>query len=246
MASADLIHRAQVREARRADLAPVRPLAAITHDKHTHLALRRLDRTVSLSWWNSISFGIEEEVVNQRLHVLLHRRARRRHDLVILHLHGTRRHLIQALVNDPQTLPELLHPTQVPVIAISIHANRDVEFDFVVGVVGLGLADVPGYAGASEHDAREGVVKSVSSADDAYALGAPYPDPIVGKELLGLIDAVAELGCPLVDVVEQTEGKILADAAWTNVGSMEASARDSLVEFLEEVLRMDTHCRARC
>ena len=111
-------------------------------------------------------------------------------------------------------------------------ADGDVELDLVVGVVGLGLANVPGDARAAEHDAGERVVERVGRVDDADAFGAPDPDPVVGEELLGLVDAVAELGRPLVDVVEKAEGEVLRHAAGTDVRGVESGAGDALVEFL--------------
>ena len=123
-------------------------------------------------------------------------------------------------MNDPQTLPKLLHPAQIAIIAVAIDADRDVEFDLVIGIVGLGLADVPGDARAAEHDAREGVVECVGGTHDADAFRAPDPDPVVGEELFGLVNAVAELGRPLVDVVEEAEREVLRDTAGADIGGV--------------------------
>jgi hypothetical protein len=136
-------------------------------------------------------------------------------------------------MDDAQRLPEFLHSAEIPIIAVSVDADRNVEFYLVIGVVGLGLADVPGYTGAAEHDTGEGVVEGVGGGDDADPFGAPDPDPVVGEELLSLVNAVAELGRPLVDVVEEAEGEVLRDAAGADVGGVEAGAGDTLVEFLK-------------
>jgi hypothetical protein len=133
-------------------------------------------------------------------------------------------------------LSKLLHPAQIPIIAVSVLTNRNIELDLVIGVVGLGLADVPGDAGAAEHDPGERVVKSVGRVDDTDALGASNPNPIVREELFGLVDTVAKLGCPLVDVVEKTEGQVLRYAAGADVCGMESGAGDALVEFLRKLL----------
>jgi hypothetical protein len=133
-------------------------------------------------------------------------------------------------------LSKLLHPAQIPIIAVSILTNWNIELDLVVGVVGLGLAYVPGDARAAEHDPGEGVVEGVGRVDDADAFGAPNPDPVVGEELFGLVDAVAKLGRPLVDVIEKAEGEVLRYAAGTDVRGVESGAGDALVEFLREVL----------
>ena len=102
----------------------------------------------------------------------------------------------------------------------------------VVSVVGLGFADVPGDAGAAEHDAGEGVVEGVGGGDDADAFCAADPDAVVGEEFFGFVDAVAELRGPLVDVVEEAEGEVGVDAARADIGGVEAGAGDAFVEFL--------------
>jgi len=133
-------------------------------------------------------------------------------------------------------LSKLLHPAQIPIIAVSILTNWNIELDLVVGVVGLGLAYVPWDARAAEHDPGEGVVEGVGRVDDANTFGAPNPYPVVGEELFRLVDAVAKLGRPLVDVIEKAEGKVLRYAAGTDIRGVESGAGDALVEFLREVL----------
>jgi hypothetical protein len=92
------------------------------------------------------------EVVNERLHALLHRCARRWDQFVIVNLDRSGWDLVQALtantptslrfvrflnhtylVNDAQRLSEFLHPTQVAIVAIAILSNRNVEFDLEGG-----------------------------------------------------------------------------------------------------------------
>ena len=51
-------------------------------------------------------------------------------------------HLVEALLDDPETLPHLRNPHEVPVVTIAIAANRHVEVDKVIGVVGGRLPDV--------------------------------------------------------------------------------------------------------
>jgi len=61
-------------------------------------------------------------------------------------------------VDDAQALAEFFHSAEVPIVAIARLADRYIEINLVVGIVWGGLADVPGDAGAAEHDAGEGVV----------------------------------------------------------------------------------------
>ena len=63
-------------------------------------------------------------------------------------------------------------------------------------------------------------------------MGAAFPDTVICEEFFGFVNAVAELGGPLVDVVEEAEGNVGMDAAGADVGGVEAGAGDTLVKFL--------------
>lgn len=232
VAPADLIEAAQMREAGRPDLAPVRPLAAVADDEDAHFALGRLDGAVRFPRRDGVALCEEEEVVDEGLHVLLHGGAGRGRDLIVLDADGAGGHLVEALVDDAEGLAELLHAAEVAVVAVAVDADGHVKLDPVVRVVRLALAHVPGDAAPAEHDAREGVVEGVGGGDDADALGPAFPDAVVGEEFFGFVDAVAELGGPLVDVIEEAEGEVLVDAAGADIGCVKPGARDSLVEFL--------------
>src|SRR5450631_2809142 len=84
MAATDKIHRLQMRKAGRADLAFVGLVAAVGDEVDAELALRRLDRGVDLAGGNVEAFGVEFEVMDQRLHRTLHLAAARRKDFVVL------------------------------------------------------------------------------------------------------------------------------------------------------------------
>lgn len=232
MTAGDLVEAAQVGEAGGADLAAVGPLGAVGDDEDTHLTLRGLDGAVCLARGHGVTLGVEQEVVDEGLHVLLHGGARGRGDLVVLDLDGAGGDLVEALVDDAEGLAEFLHTAEVAVVAVTVDADGDVELDLVIGVVGLRLADIPRHTRAAEHDTGERVVESVGSADDTNALGAANPDTVVGQELLSLVDAVTELGGPLVDVVKKADGKVLGNTTGANVGGVETGTRNALVEFL--------------
>jgi hypothetical protein len=229
VAAGHLVEAAQVGETGCANLAAVRPLGAVGDDENTHLTLGGLDGAVGLTRRNGVTLGVEQEVVDESLHVLLHCGAGRRSDLVVLDLDGASGHLVQALVDDAERLAELLHAAEVTVVAVTVDADGDVELDLVVGVIGLGLADIPRDTGSTEHDTREGVVEGTNT------LGTADPDTVVGQELLSLVNAVTELGGPLVDVVKKTNGKILGNATGADVGSVKTGTRDTLVEFLVSI-----------
>jgi hypothetical protein len=229
---ADMIETTQVSESRSTDVASIRTLTTVTDNINTHLTLGSLNDRVSLARGNSVALCVQEEVVDESLHVLLHGGTGRRGDLVVLDTDRAPRHLVQALVDDAQGLAELLHSAEVAVVAVAVLADGDVELNLVVGIIGLALSDIPGHAGTSQHDTGEGEIESLGGGDDTNAPQSLDPDTVVGKHFFRLIDTVTELRGPLVDVVEQTYGDILVNTAGTNIGGVETSTRNTFVELL--------------
>jgi len=135
-------------------------------------------------------------------------------------------------VDDAQGLSELLHAAEVSVVAVTVLADRDVKLDLVVGVVRLALTNIPRDAGAAEHDAGEGQVQSLGGGDDTDTPKTLNPDTVVREHLLRLVDTVAKLRSPLVDVVEEADGNVLVDTAGTDVRGVETGTGDALVELL--------------
>src|SRR3954451_12574503 len=159
MALADVMHRLQMGEARRADLALVGLVAAVGDQVDAELALRRLDRSIDLAGRHVHAFGIELEVMDQRFHRALHLAAARRRDLVVLDddraLAVRRAHLCDALLHDAHGLAHLFHADAVAVVAVAVLADPNVEIHFGVTFVGLLLAQIPGLARTAYHHARK-------------------------------------------------------------------------------------------
>jgi hypothetical protein len=216
----NLIKSTQMSKAGSTDLAAVGSLAAVTDKVDTHFTLGGLNGGVSLTRRNGVSLGEEKEVVDQRLHVLLHGGTGRGRDLVVFDADRTSGHLVQALVNDAQGLAELLHSAKVTVVAVTVDTNGNVELNLIVGIVGLRLADIPRDTGTTEHDTSETHVDGVSCGDNTNTLSSSLPDTVICKQLLGLVNAVAELGGPLVDIIEKAKGKVLRYATRANICSM--------------------------
>ena len=135
-------------------------------------------------------------------------------------------------MDDAEGLAEFFHAAEIAVVAVSIHPDWDIKFHLVVRIIRLAFAYIPGYAAASKHDAGKRVIKSVSSGDDTDALGSAFPYSIICEQFLCFVDTVSKLSRPLVDVVKETKGKVLMDAAGTDVGRMKAGTGDTFVEFL--------------
>lgn len=232
MTLGDVVEATQVGKAGGANVASIGALAAVADDVDAHLALGGLDGGVGLAGGHSVALCVEEEVVDEGLHVLLHGGAWRGGDLVVLDADGAGGHLVEALVDDAEGLAELLHAAEVSVVAVAVGADGDVKLDLVVGVVGLALADVPRDAGAAQHDTGEGQVQGLGGGEDADAAKTLDPDAVVRQHLLGLVESVAELRGPLVDVVEEADGDVLMDTTGADVGGVETSTGDTLIEFL--------------
>ena len=181
MAPTDLIEAPQMREPWRPNFTPIRSLTAVAHDEDTHFTFRCFDRAVCFSWGDCVTFCEEQEMMDERLHVFLHRCTGRRGDFVVFDADGARGYLVQALVDDAEGLAELFHAAEVAVVAVAVDAHRDVKLHLIVCVVRLAFADVPGDTASAEHDAGEGVVKGVGGGDDADALGPAFPDSVVGE-----------------------------------------------------------------
>ncbi|KAI6770051.1 hypothetical protein HG530_004680 [Fusarium avenaceum] len=197
-------------------MASVWSLAAVRDNVDTHLTLRGLNRGVCLTRGNCVTLGVEQEVVDKGLHVLLHRSSGRRRDLVILNTDRALGHLVKALVNNTEGLSELLHSAKVSVVTVTVGSNRNIKLNLVISVVWLVLADIEGNTGTSEHDTGERKVQSLRSRNDTNTSQSLNPDTVISQHLLGLVDSVAELGGPLVNIVEKTNGDILVDTTGSN------------------------------
>ena len=106
------------------------------------------------------SLGEQFEVVNERLHGSLHLGSAGGNALGVISPHVTynsklmiviinknlllltSRHLVEALFNNPETLPHLRHPHEITVITIAVAAHGNIKVHQVVCVIGGGLPDV--------------------------------------------------------------------------------------------------------
>src|SRR5437016_11356542 len=68
MPAAQEVHRLQMRERRRPDLALIGPVGAVRHQIDAELALGRLDRGIDLASGHAMALAVELEMVDGRLH----------------------------------------------------------------------------------------------------------------------------------------------------------------------------------
>ncbi len=149
--------RREMGETRRADLHPVGLVGTVGDQVDAELALGMLHRRVGFTGRHAVAFGEQLEVMDQRLHVVLHLDPARRHDLVIVDHHraGILAQPLDALADDAIRLAHLFDAHQIAVVAVAVDAHRDVELHPVIDFVGLLLAQIPLDAGAAQHRTGE-------------------------------------------------------------------------------------------
>merc|ERR550534_2937446 len=177
------------------------------------------------------SLGEQLEVVDERLHRGLHLSSARGHTLGVICPHVTGWHLVEALLNDPETLPHLRHPHEVAVITVTIAAHGHVKVDQVIGVIRGGLPDVILDTCAPEHHTAAAPVDGVLGGDDPDVDGSLLPQPVVGHHVLHLVQPLAELGDEFVDVIQEADRDILMYTSWSHVGCVHSGSAGSLVEL---------------
>lgn len=232
VASRDVVKATQVCETGGTDVAAVWPLATVTDKIHSHLSLGSLDHGIRLTRWHGVTLGVKQEVVDQGLHVLLHGGTRGRGDLVVFDSYRSSGHVVQTLVDDTEGLAEFLHAAQVSVVAVTVDADWDIKFDLVICVVRLALSDIPRHTGTSKHDTGERKVESICSRHNTDTLQSVDPNTVVRQHLFSFVNTVAELGGPLVNVVEKAHGDILVNTTGADVCSVQTGTRYTFVEFL--------------
>src|SRR5262249_44013678 len=92
-----------------------------------------------------------------------------------------------ALVHDADRLPHLFHADAVAIVVVTVLADRNIEVELLVALIGLRLAQVPGRAGAAHHHARESPGPRIGERYDADVDVALLEDPIVGEKPLDIL-----------------------------------------------------------
>src|SRR5450759_2425728 len=184
VAARQLVHGGKMSEARGADFHPVGLVGAVGDEIDPELALGVLHRDVRLARRYVHALGEQLEVVDQLLHVGLHRDARGWCDLVVVRDHRPRipAQPVHTLPDDAVRLPHLLDANQVPVVAVAVHSNRDVELEPVIHLVGLFLAQIPFDARAAQHRTAETERLGTLRRHHADADRALLPDAILGEQ----------------------------------------------------------------
>src|SRR6516225_5440786 len=233
----------------RAYLALVGLVAAVRDEIDAELALGCFHRGIDLAGRHVDAFGVEFEVVDQRFHRALHLAASWREDLVVLDRHRPlalrRPQLLDALPHDAHGLTHLFHADAVPVVAVAVLADRNIEVHFGIAFVGLRLAQVPRRAGAAHHHAGKTPLPGLLQRHHADVDIALLEDTVAREQAIEVIDHFREGVAERLDVVDQLWRQILVHAADTKERCVHARARRALVEHHQLFALFETPQR-RC
>src|SRR5262245_20583540 len=243
------IHRLQVGERRRPDLAFVGAIGAVRHQIDPELPLRRLDRGVDLAGRHAMALAVELEMVDGRLHRALHLGARRRNDLVVLDGDRSRAfprlQSAQALLHDAHRLAHLLHSHDIAIVVVAVLADRNVEIELGIALVGLRLAQVPGCARTAHHDPGKSPPPGIFERDRADADVALLEDAVFRQQPFDIVADLEERIAKRGDVVEQLRRQILVHASDAEIIRVHASSRGALIKHHELLALFESPERRR-
>ena len=220
-----------MQEPRRADLAAVGAVGAVGHQIDAEFALRGLDRRINLARRHVEAFGIKLEVMDQRFHRGLHLAALGRSDLAACQdVARLDLQLGNGLPDDRGAFAHFLHPAQIAVIAIAIHADRNLEVEFVIAFIRLAAPQVPGQARSAHHDAGKAPGLDILFRHHADVGIALLEDAVLGQQPVDIVQHARKFHRPLVNVVQQLRRQVLMHAAGPEIGGMQPRAACSLIE----------------
>ncbi len=191
---------------RGADLALVRPVCSGRYQIDAEFALWRLDRRIDLALWYPKAFGVELEMIDQPFHGSLHLRSSRRDNVVIVGDDGalsvSRTEFLKTLLHDADRLAHFLHPHEVSVVAVAMLANRDVEIELGIALIGLCFAQVPNSTGATYHHAGEAPGPCVFKLDHPDIDVPLLEDAVFGQQDFEIVAYFEEWVAKIPNVID--------------------------------------------
>ena len=164
-----------------------------------------LDRRIRFSGRNVNTFGKELEMVNQFFHVLLHCNPRRRRNLMVIDYHRSRilAQPLNALLDDAVGLAKFLNSYQIPVIAVAIDPDRYVKIHPIVHFIRLFLPQIPFHPRTPQHRAGKAQCPGAFRRHHPNTYQTLFPDTIIGKQSLVLIDITWKPVGKIFDEIQQ-------------------------------------------
>src|SRR5262249_39908492 len=211
------IHGLKMGKGRRTDLALVGSVGAVGDQIDAELSFWCLDSRVDLSGGHVMTFGVELEMLDSRLHGAFHLRAKGWDDLAVFHRHGPltlrQTQSLEALLHDAYGLAHLLHANEIAVVTIAVLADRNIEFEVGIAFIRLSIAQVPGSTTAAHHDAGEAETPRIRQFDHADVDVALLEDPILGQKIFEIVAGLEEWVAKGPDIVDEFWWQILMHAA---------------------------------
>ena len=94
--------------------------ATVADDIESELAVRCLDRFVNLTRRHFDAFDDQLEVVDQRLHRIVHVVLRWQHNFLVVDIDWPAGEYLHRLLDDAQALPHLFHTDENAVVAVAV------------------------------------------------------------------------------------------------------------------------------
>src|SRR6266571_9282108 len=138
--------------------------------------------------------------------------------------------LLQALLHDAHRLAHLLHADAVAVVIVAVLADRDVEIELGIALIGLRFAQIPGGARAAHHDTGKTPTPGVRKLDHGDTDVALLEDAIFRQQPLDVVADLEEGIAERPDVVEELRRQVLVHSADSKIVRVHASAGGALVK----------------
>ena len=171
-------------EAGGADFQAIGLVGAVGNQVDAKLAFRVFDGSIHLTRRQAVTFREQFEMVDQRLHVVLHGCAPGRDQFVVVDDDRARvvAQPVHTLPDNGIGLAHLFHPHQIAIVTVSVLADRDGKIQLLVHFIGLFSAQVPLHPRTAQHGAGKTQRDGPFRFDHTDAHGALLPDAVIGEQ----------------------------------------------------------------
>src|SRR5215475_1877559 len=167
-----------MREGRRPYACAVRDRAPVAYKIVAVVAFGGLDGSQCFAYRHHRSPAHAQEVRDQRFDVVhravLHWGSSPR----VIRFIGTLRHMVHALLDNPQALAHLLDAHRSAVVTVAHPPGRDVELELIISRVGLALTKVPFKSACTQVGTVNAPLNGLIHSEATDTLGARFENPV--------------------------------------------------------------------
>ena len=240
MAGQDLRKDAEVDERGAADFETVGSAAAFAVDVEAEFAFGVFGSEIDFAGRCFNAFGMEDEVVDEFLHLCQHGSLRRWVVFWVVDEPVAAGHFVADLADDADALFDFFDSDEVAVVAIADAADGDVEVVLFVTEVGLLFAKVVVHAAGAEVRAAEPVGDGVFFGDEADVFGAVHKDAIAGEKAVGFIDDREDFVAEFADCIQEAVGEVADHSADAGPARCEAGAGHLFHEVVDDFALLES------